>query len=245
MTDADTPRVPDFRWIATHGLFMPSDDEWIQITDSTGWPLPLWLDWHRLPSDAVKLGDVEKLRADLAAAERFMNLDRAQAARATADRDKLREQLREAVAHHGVELGKAWRRTEQLRADIRAVLVDFGQLGEPGKPNQTTALEALERIEACLDREPGREEPHRVILNNDCTITEHLPDCPACIGKTPPKPAPAPREEPHCICFVTPESQWTTHYGATEPGSQMEPNPDCPAHGHVVEHQPDTEEADR
>lgn len=35
---------------------------------------------------------------------------------------------------------------------------------------------------------------------------------------------------PECICFATPESTWTTHYGAVEPGSQLEPNPDCAVH---------------
>lgn len=33
-----------------------------------------------------------------------------------------------------------------------------------------------------------------------------------------------------CICFITPEKSWTTHYGAVEPGSQMEPNYACPVH---------------
>lgn len=33
-----------------------------------------------------------------------------------------------------------------------------------------------------------------------------------------------------CECWVTPEDTWTVHYGAVEPGSQMEPNPDCPVH---------------
>lgn len=33
-----------------------------------------------------------------------------------------------------------------------------------------------------------------------------------------------------CQCFVTPESQWTTHYGAVEPGSQVEQNPQCREH---------------
>lgn len=32
-----------------------------------------------------------------------------------------------------------------------------------------------------------------------------------------------------CTCYVD-ERYWTTHYGAVEPGSQMEPNPDCPVH---------------
>ena len=34
-----------------------------------------------------------------------------------------------------------------------------------------------------------------------------------------------------CECGVTPESMWTTYYGAVEPGSQIEYNPECPKHG--------------
>lgn len=33
-----------------------------------------------------------------------------------------------------------------------------------------------------------------------------------------------------CECWVTPEHTWTTHYGAVEPGSQVEYNPRCPKH---------------
>lgn len=33
-----------------------------------------------------------------------------------------------------------------------------------------------------------------------------------------------------CICEMTPERYWTTHYGAVEPGSQWEWNPDCRQH---------------
>lgn len=33
-----------------------------------------------------------------------------------------------------------------------------------------------------------------------------------------------------CECWVTPESTWFVHYGAVEPGSQMEQNPNCPVH---------------
>lgn len=33
-----------------------------------------------------------------------------------------------------------------------------------------------------------------------------------------------------CICFWVDEKLWTTHYGAVEPGSQMEWNPECPVH---------------
>ena len=33
-----------------------------------------------------------------------------------------------------------------------------------------------------------------------------------------------------CTCYVTAESMWTVYGGAVEPGSQLEPNPDCPVH---------------
>lgn len=33
-----------------------------------------------------------------------------------------------------------------------------------------------------------------------------------------------------CLCWPTPPHMWTTHYGAVEPGSAIERNPDCPAH---------------
>jgi hypothetical protein len=33
-----------------------------------------------------------------------------------------------------------------------------------------------------------------------------------------------------CTCWVTDESTWTRYGSAVEPGSQMEPNPDCPEH---------------
>jgi hypothetical protein len=35
---------------------------------------------------------------------------------------------------------------------------------------------------------------------------------------------------PECECWWVDEKLWTTHYGAAEPGSQMEWNPDCPVH---------------
>lgn len=33
-----------------------------------------------------------------------------------------------------------------------------------------------------------------------------------------------------CTCFVTPEHTWFYYGSAVEPGSQMEPNPECPEH---------------
>ena len=34
-----------------------------------------------------------------------------------------------------------------------------------------------------------------------------------------------------CQCFWTDPKDWYVYYGAVEPGSQMERNPDCPVHG--------------
>lgn len=33
-----------------------------------------------------------------------------------------------------------------------------------------------------------------------------------------------------CTCFWTDPKYWTTYGSAAEPGSQMEPNYDCPVH---------------
>ncbi|WP_427130359.1 hypothetical protein [Pseudarthrobacter sp. S9] len=33
-----------------------------------------------------------------------------------------------------------------------------------------------------------------------------------------------------CTCYRTPESTWTRYGSAVEPGSQIEPNPDCKVH---------------
>lgn len=45
-----------------------------------------------------------------------------------------------------------------------------------------------------------------------------------------------------CTCFPVPEKYWTTHYGAVDPATTMEPNPECPEHfpieGVVVKHSP-------
>ena len=56
-----------------------------------------------------------------------------------------------------------------------------------------------------------------------------------------------PKDQPEvwgggCECWVTPEHMWTTHYGAVEPGSQVEYNPDCPLHGGPVDDRAWTDE---
>jgi len=33
-----------------------------------------------------------------------------------------------------------------------------------------------------------------------------------------------------CTCFWTDPKYWFVYYGAVEPGSQIERNPDCPVH---------------
>ena len=33
-----------------------------------------------------------------------------------------------------------------------------------------------------------------------------------------------------CVCFATDPKTWTTYGSAVEPGSQWEPNPECPVH---------------
>lgn len=37
-----------------------------------------------------------------------------------------------------------------------------------------------------------------------------------------------------CTCTQTPPEQWTTHYGAVDPASQLEWDPDCPEHGETA-----------
>lgn len=89
---------------------------------------------------------------------------------------------------------------------------------------RTEAWERRKYTELKAKYEPAREE------SSTDTVYDSLADSPIEDYSTwrKVKPAPAPREE--CICFVTPESQWTTHYDATEPGSTMEPNPECRVH---------------
>lgn len=43
-------------------------------------------------------------------------------------------------------------------------------------------------------------------------------------------------EQIGCTCYWTDPSTWFYHYGAVEPGSQMEPNPECFEHFPHVQH---------
>lgn len=40
---------------------------------------------------------------------------------------------------------------------------------------------------------------------------------------------------PGCECSIVPEKYHFSHYGATEPGSMYEWNPECPVHGEGME----------
>ena len=43
-------------------------------------------------------------------------------------------------------------------------------------------------------------------------------------------------EQVGCTCYVTDPSTWFVHYGAVEPGSQMEPNYECFEHFPHAQH---------
>lgn len=50
--------------------------------------------------------------------------------------------------------------------------------------------------------------------------------------------------EPKCECFFTDPKYWTRLGSAVEPGSQMEWNPDCPAHGEAFKSGADWRDAE-
>lgn len=71
MSDIDqTPRIPDLWFSATHGVITHSSTGgYWHLLDNEAWPLPLpEHEDESLPADAVRLGDVEALRAELNAA---------------------------------------------------------------------------------------------------------------------------------------------------------------------------------
>ncbi|MEV8610228.1 hypothetical protein AB0383_20265 [Amycolatopsis sp. NPDC051373] len=123
--------------------------------------------------------------------------------------------------------------TDKLN-EIRAILDDYYDAG-----SDTGETDVARRVEALLGREPVSETPEAHAYSRGFTDGWDARDRPAAapakgnVDDAGPSwfydPAAAPAE-PKCTCFVTPESQWTTHYGAVEPGSQLEQNPDCPVH---------------
>ena len=178
MTDADTPRVPELWWSKKMGVLRRSPSGRMDSTD----------DGHTLialPADAVKLGDVEKLRAEL-------------------------EHWRGAYERL-FAVGE--KRATDL-ADIRA------WLDQPGLDKDVR----LVHIRAILDREPGREAmltcPHcRTLIHaasgniTQADVDQHLADC---------------------------EPAW--QFARECATAALDKDRARAARGHVVEHQPDTEE---
>lgn len=186
MTDADNPRVPDFRWAPVPqwlgAVYVQSRERWYELAVK---PDPV-----DLPADAVKLGDVEESREqihDLTAWKEDMihemsglgDRPMAKAAReAKRQRDEARDEL------------------DGLRADIRAVLDQLdaqrdnpqirSRMQDGSNAPLHRAFEAGVRyavgcLRRILDREPGREEPSdpRVFFPGDtvpawtAVISEH------------------------------------------------------------------------
>ena len=57
-----------------------------------------------------------------------------------------------------------------------------------------------------------------------------------------------------CTCFPVGPQYWTTHYGAVDPATTLEPNPECPEHfpqtriewtGNIQVHHPIPDPPDR
>lgn len=150
MTDADTPRVPKLWWSpSTGGLYANriAAGKYLQLNDT----------YRRdLPADAVKLGDVsdlDRLRRDLTATLGLLETERETLEAAENELADLRQHARNVAAQRDAELAAHKRvaaELDALRADIRAVLVDWESRSTP-EDAITTAL-------ALLDREPGREE---------------------------------------------------------------------------------------
>ncbi|MGW4484311.1 hypothetical protein ACWEOE_10785 [Amycolatopsis sp. NPDC004368] len=124
MTGADALRVP--LWWSPEGCSVYVDREgaaphYIRMQDTA---------LHALPADAVELGDVEALRAELEEVRGCLAREYACARDAEAERDALRADIRAVLAK--------WRQVPMIR---RQILVQI-----------------LQQVEDLLDREPGREE---------------------------------------------------------------------------------------
>ncbi|MFB9926032.1 hypothetical protein ACFORO_12365 [Amycolatopsis halotolerans] len=136
MTDADTPRVPDLWWHPEHGYIAQvpegrlGEGRWHKVDVASGRYITNF--GEPRPADAVKLGDVEALRRELSEMTDFAG----QQSNARRESD---------------------RRLDKLRADLRAVLDSYDLEGFIDRG--IGAPDAVDRIRARLDREPGREEP--------------------------------------------------------------------------------------
>ncbi|MGH3703017.1 MAG: hypothetical protein ACRDT9_00170 [Agromyces sp.] len=78
------------------------------------------------------------------------------------------------------------------------------------------AAEARERFRANLME----------FVGDDGTVDQHV------VATLQPRAdrEPEPAAGTKCECYVTDPSTWFRYGSAVEPGSQMEPNPDCPVH---------------
>lgn len=171
MTDADTPRVPDrpqFRWHDDHGMFREHGGYWHHVLNRQGWGPAATLpeELATMPADAVKLGDVEALRAQYR-----QETERCEHTYSDLERELSQEHLR------AERFKRRARRAEDellalraLRADIRAVLDDWRAGGFNSPVHQRIrALVDREGNTTCSDRprtkleagslgEPGRED---------------------------------------------------------------------------------------
>lgn len=237
MTDADTPRVPDlpdFRWHPTEGLLTIAASGVWNIADFDGWPNPDGpRHWHTVPADAVKLGDVEAARRE--ADEYWRRLcEHASRGRdeARRERDALKlnvAALRAEVEERHQRMASMQENHETLRADIRAVLDDYDANGMPD--------DQLARIDLILDREPGREEPKpRVFLPGD-TIPARVAVLDN-FGDTQRRPTTWSIGFGTAVEIPLPsQDEWN----AAVESAKAERFADDPAHGQVVEHQPEDE----
>ncbi|MBB1153976.1 hypothetical protein [Amycolatopsis dendrobii] len=219
MTDADTPRVPD-QPCANTTVY---DHDGIRVEAHPSFGAQVWTEispgtWRQAFRTGQPPADAVKL-GDVA---------------------KLTDSLR--IANSACE-----RRDAKL-ADIRAVLAGREKLIKNGVI-YANELILIEMITAILDREPGREEPKP----DPCKPCGEVGNC----------------QRPHAAdCIQKPVLYGLTvpdHIGTTHAGTYVRMHCEfCPraeefvrnpaearpfirrhAHGHVVEHQPDTEETDR
>jgi len=123
-----------------------------------------------------------------------------------------------------------WKRVETVRQGHVQVRVDDLDLSEwltDEQPHYTD--DELAVIRAAKAWSAQRAESTPPADEQNATVAD---ESPAMTGKTGDEQP----DEPEivgdgCECWVTPEHMWTTHYGAVEPGSQVEYNSRCPKHG--------------
>lgn len=130
--EADTPRMPELSW-------SPSKREVYWLPDPTAtnvWALELVdesLPSDELPADAVKLGDVEALRAKLEAQRKLHDREMQQGVEAIRERDALRADYWNLCNTADQAITAAARERDALRAQLnraRAALHDWSEHDE-------------------------------------------------------------------------------------------------------------------